>query len=102
MYWLCMIATIPLATGNKLNCFISARGMLAIVWHCVLLFCWGFFVDFLHVNKSSSQKKQKQVMSKLSANLAHISNILFSPCKLGDSNVISSAYDKAPMNMLST
>ena len=24
------------------------------------------------------------------------------PCKLGDSNVISSAYDKAPMNMLST
>ena len=46
----CMIATIPLATGNKLNCFISAREMLAIVWHCVLLF-------FLHVNKSSSQKK---------------------------------------------
>ena len=40
MYWLCMIATIPLATGNKLNCFISARGMLAIVWHCVLLFCF--------------------------------------------------------------
>ena len=61
MYWLCMIATIPLATGNKLNCFISARGMLAIVWHCVLLFCCFFcvcfFVDFLHVNKSSSQKK---------------------------------------------
>ena len=49
---LCMIATIPLATGNKLNCFISARGMLAIVWHCVC-----FFVDFLHVNKSCSQKK---------------------------------------------
>ena len=61
MYWLCMIATIPLATGNKLNCFISARGMLAIVWHCVLLFCCFFlcvfFVDFLHVNKSSFQKK---------------------------------------------
>ena len=57
-----MIATIPLATGNKLNCFISARGMLAIVWHCVLLFCCFFlcvfFVDFLHVNKSSSQKKR--------------------------------------------
>ena len=47
MYWLCMIATIPLATGNKLNCFISARGMLAIVWHRVLLFCWVFFVCFL-------------------------------------------------------
>ena len=43
MYWLCMIATIPLATGNKLNCFISARGMLAIVWHCMLLFCWVFY-----------------------------------------------------------
>ena len=57
MYWLFMIATIPLATGNKLNCFISARGMLAIVWHCVLFFLCVFFVDFLHVNKSSSQKK---------------------------------------------
>ena len=44
MYWLCMIATIPLATGNKLNCFISASGMLEIVWHCVLLFCCFFFV----------------------------------------------------------
>ena len=64
MYRLCMIATIPLATGNKLNCFISASGMLAIVWHCVLLFCCFFlcvfFVDFLHVNKSSSQKKRKK------------------------------------------
>ena len=64
MYWLCMIATIPLATGNKLNCFISARGILAIVWHCVLLFfCFFlcvFFVDFLHVSKSSSQKKKKK------------------------------------------
>ena len=47
MYWLCMIATIPLATGNKLNCFISASGMLAIVWHCVLLFCCFFCVCFL-------------------------------------------------------
>ena len=59
MYWLCMIATIPLATGNKLNCFISARRMLVIVWHCVLLFLCVFFVYFLHVNKSSSQKKKK-------------------------------------------
>ena len=42
MYWLSMIATIPLATGNKLNCFITARVMLAIVWHCVLLFCCCF------------------------------------------------------------
>ena len=48
---MCMIATIPLVTGNKLDCFISARGMLTIVWHCVLLFCCCFifcvfFVDF--------------------------------------------------------
>ena len=62
MYWLCMIATIPLATGNKLNCFISARGMLAIVWHCVLLFfCVCFWLIFLHVNKSSSQKKKIEI-----------------------------------------
>ena len=47
MYWLCMIATIPLATGNKLNCFISTSGMLAIVWHCVLLFCCFFVCVFL-------------------------------------------------------
>ena len=69
MYWLCMIATIPLATGNKLNCFISTRGMLTIVWHhvcssvivllTVLLFSCCFFVCFclfLNVNKSSAQK----------------------------------------------
>ena len=68
MYWLCMIATIPLATGNKLNCFISARGMLANVWHYVLLFCLCvFFVDFLHVNKSSSQKKIKKLQQCLSS-----------------------------------
>ena len=47
MYWLCMIATILFATGNKLNCFISARGMLVIVWHCVALCVVGFFVCFL-------------------------------------------------------
>ena len=60
MYWLCMIATIPLVTGNKLNSFISARRMLAIVWHCVLslFFLCVFFVDFLHVNKLSSQTKK--------------------------------------------
>ena len=43
-----MNATIHLATENKLNCFISARGMLTNTWHCalVLLFLWVFFVDF--------------------------------------------------------
>ena len=65
MYWLCMIATIPLATGNKLNCFISASGMLAIVWHCVL-FCCFFCVCFLlifymlinHLLKKKTKKKR--------------------------------------------
>ena len=61
VYWLCMIATIPLATGNKLNCFISARGMLAIVWYCVLLFCYVFFVDFyMLINHLLKKNKKKQ------------------------------------------
>ena len=58
-----MIATIPLATGNKLNCFISARGMLALVWHCVLLFCCSFFcvffVDFYMLINHLLKKKIK-------------------------------------------
>ena len=50
----CITATIPLATGNKLNCFISSRGMLTIIWHCalVLVFCCCFlcfFVDFYNI-----------------------------------------------------
>ena len=58
MYWLCMIATIPLATGNKLNCFISARGMLAIVWHCVLLFfCVCFLLIFYMLINHLLKKK---------------------------------------------
>ena len=28
---------IPLATGNKLNCFICAREMLSIIVHCALV-----------------------------------------------------------------
>ena len=40
----CMIATIPLVTGNKLNCFISARGMLSIIRHCsFVLFSFNDF-----------------------------------------------------------
>ena len=58
MYWLCMIATIPLATGNKLNCFISARGMLAIVWHCVLLFCcFLLLIFYMLINHLLKKKK---------------------------------------------
>ena len=50
MYCQCMIATIPLATGNKLNCFVSSRGMLTIIWYgaLVLLICscflWVFYL----------------------------------------------------------
>ena len=40
----CMIATIPLTTGNKLNCFISAREMLTIIWRSAF-FCF-FYADF--------------------------------------------------------
>ena len=69
MYRLCMIATIPLATGNKLNCFISASGMLAIVWHCVLLFCCFFCVCFLLIFymliNHLLKKKLQQCLSKL-------------------------------------
>ena len=61
MYWLCMIATIPLATGNKLNCFISARGMLAIVWHCVLFFCVCFLLIFYMLINHLLKKKYKKI-----------------------------------------
>ena len=39
---LCMLANIPLATRNKLNCFICARHMLSIILHCDHVF---FFVE---------------------------------------------------------
>ena len=46
----CMIATIPLPTRSKLNCFISAWEMLAIIWHCaiVLLFFFVKFCNLIH------------------------------------------------------
>ena len=77
MYRLCMIATIPLATGNKLNCFISASGMLAIVWHCVLLFCCFFCVCFLLIiymliNHLLKKKKKKFVIIQLIFLINHL------------------------------
>ena len=49
----CMIATIPLVTGNKLNCFISASKNASK--YLALCFCVvGFYFLFLHVNKLSS------------------------------------------------
>ena len=67
-----MIATIPLATGNKLNCFISARGMLAVVWHCVLLFfLCVFFVNFyMLINHLLNKKKCRLMNLPFSACLA--------------------------------
>ena len=49
----CMIATIPLATGNKLNCFINSRGMLTIIWHCALMLvflCVFFYYFYMLIN----------------------------------------------------
>ena len=58
---LTMFATIPLATGNKLNCFISKRGMLTIVWHCVLLlFFVCVFVNFYMLINHLLKKKSIQ------------------------------------------
>ena len=53
----CMVATISLPTRNKLNCFISARGMLTIIWHCTCTLVFFIFL-FLQFNKSSSQRKE--------------------------------------------
>ena len=58
MYWLCMIATIPLATGNKLNCFISAREcwqLFGIV--CCCFFCVCFLLIFYMLINHLLQKK---------------------------------------------
>ena len=78
MYWLCMIATISLATGN--NC-ISARGMLAIVWHCVLLFfCVCFLLIFYmlinHLLKKISQLYPSTYISSLSLAVAKLQIVL--------------------------
>ena len=62
MYWLCMIATIPFATGNVEllhQCKGNVSNCLALCVVVLLFFLCVFFVDFLHVNKSSSQNKYK-------------------------------------------
>ena len=54
MYRLCMIVNIPLGTGNKLNCFISAREMLSISLPCalvLLLFLFCFVVLLIYTCK---------------------------------------------------
>ena len=54
-----MIVNIPLETGNKLNCFISATEMLSIVLLCAfaLLLLLGFFVDFYMLINHLFEKK---------------------------------------------
>ena len=54
----CMIATIPLVTENKLNCFISARGILTIIRHCA--FVLSSFVDsYMLINHLLKKKTLK-------------------------------------------
>ena len=59
MYWPCMIANIPLVAGNKLNCFIIARGMLVIILNCAssnknILICYGLLKVYLEIMLSNS------------------------------------------------
>ena len=54
-----MIVNIPLATGNKLNCFISAREMLSIFAICsyvVVLFCF-LLIFYMLINHLLENKK---------------------------------------------
>ena len=73
MCWPCMIATILPATGNKPNCFISAEGMLTIIWRvllCCYLFCWFYMLTnhllkkkrFTHVLKVKSNWSQFDII----------------------------------------
>ena len=39
-----MIANIPFAPGNKLNCFMSAKEMLSIIWPYALVLLFVFCV----------------------------------------------------------
>ena len=63
MYCLSTIATIPLATGNKLNCFISARGMLTYLapCSCVVVFSLIFLLIFYTLINYLLKKKRKKV-----------------------------------------
>ena len=51
-----MIVTIPLATGNKLNYFTTAKEMLSIILHCALVLLLFLFL-YANTNKSSSPIK---------------------------------------------
>ena len=58
-----MIVNIPLATGNKLNCFISAREMFSFILPCALvLFFVLFFIDlYMLINHFLEKQKSKVV-----------------------------------------
>ena len=66
MFLSCVIVNIPLATGNKLNCFISAGEMLSIILPCalmLLLFCFVlFFVDFYVLINHILEKKNSNLI----------------------------------------
>ena len=58
MFRSCITVNIPLVTGHKLNCFISGREMLLVIFSCALLLFFYFL--FLHVFIFSG-KKQEQI-----------------------------------------
>ena len=65
-----MIVNIPLATGNKLNCFISAREMFSNILPCALMLLFVFcFVDFYILNHFL-EKMTAQITSLLTVQIA--------------------------------
>ena len=53
-----MIANIPLVTGNKLNCFISAMDILTTILHCAFVLLVLSAVD-LYIFSKRNPTKQK-------------------------------------------
>ena len=65
MYWLCIIANLLLFL-LQLEISLTASSVQGECWQLIGIVCCCFVVfvsvfgDFLHVNKSSSQKKKKK------------------------------------------
>ena len=57
MYCLLMIATIPLATGNKLNCFTSMNDNNCLALCSCCFFC-VLFVDFYMLTNHLKKEKK--------------------------------------------
>ena len=64
-----MIVNIPLATGNKLNCFISVREMFSNILPCALMLLFVFcFVDFYMLNHLLEKNDSSNHFSTNSSN----------------------------------